>query len=571
MTRSPAKNKPKKPTPSMPWGSRTKKVKWKQSESQLLIDLVKRFGEKWTRIEEQIKTKTAKQCMQKYKNLVKVERKGNWAEEEDLLLMQWVEVHGANKWTECARRIDGRCGKQCRERWMNTLDPKVKRGGWTEQEQLEIYRKMQSNWSSWATISKSLDGRTENAIKNYFYSSVRRLKATFLFRFLKFVLFDEEDAGLAGIVFFPEKLKLKILNFSFAGVLENWKIEFDLSEAIFRKSSNETPEVTIIDPEVDALFGKLQKEFLKMNRLTQKIVFYLLRMDSQDEKFGKFLVGIFFKEELKKRFEEEGLSKANKKIKEKYLNIVSKYLEKSEVVSQGDEAEEDPKIKEKNMVIKGDENEESRVNGGQNDSEKKSNKNKKNKKLNKNSDNTPQNPRNFLPPLSPNLDRPVSTTSIIPHYSTNEHNASMIQPLAPANILAPQTNQTNHAQMPIDFPNPERPTFIEDTLNRIPGEFVDFWHLPSPYFQHWDYLRKKVEYYQERLIVFYDMLNVLAQQKMRRRQEFGEPAGYFRGHFHEQYGKNFELGGSFLSKRSSQRFDERDEGEGSRFSSRRRE
>jgi hypothetical protein len=173
------------------WGSRAKKIKWKDSESNYLIELVKRYGEKWTRIEQLIESKTAKQCMQKYKNLVKVERKGNWTEQEDLLLLQWVEVHGPNKWTECARRIEGRCGKQCRERWMNTLDPRVKRGNWKEHEQMEIFSQMQKNWSSWATISKHLPGRTENAIKNYFYSSVRRLKATSLFRFLDLVLFEE--------------------------------------------------------------------------------------------------------------------------------------------------------------------------------------------------------------------------------------------------------------------------------------------------------------------------------------------------------------------------------------------
>ena len=188
----------KSPTPSNNWGSRTKKIKWKPSESKNLIDLVQQFGEKWTRIEKLIKTKTAKQCMQKYKNLVKVERKGNWTEKEDLLLLQWVEVHGPNKWTECARRIEGRCGKQCRERWMNTLDPRVKRGNWEEEEQLQIFRQMKKNWSSWATISKHLPGRTENAIKNYFYSSVRRLKATSLFGFLKTSLFYEATSTNQG-------------------------------------------------------------------------------------------------------------------------------------------------------------------------------------------------------------------------------------------------------------------------------------------------------------------------------------------------------------------------------------
>lgn len=184
------------------WGKRTKKIKWKSEEASLLIQLVKKYGEKWTRIEKKIKTKSAKQCMQKYKNMVKVERKGNWSEEEDNLLMEWVKVHGPNKWTECSRRIGGRCGKQCRERWMNTLDPHVKRGNWEEQEQTVIFDQMKINWSSWALISKQLPGRTENSIKNYFYSSVRRLRATEIFKFFGMILFGNKSLELSGILLF---------------------------------------------------------------------------------------------------------------------------------------------------------------------------------------------------------------------------------------------------------------------------------------------------------------------------------------------------------------------------------
>lgn len=197
----PTKKQSKKPK-NQKWGSRAKKIKWKESEAKYLIELVQKYGEKWTRIEQLLKSKTAKQCMQKYKNLVKVEKKGNWTEQEDMLLLQWVEVHGPNKWTECARRIEGRCGKQCRERWMNTLDPRVKRGNWKESEQMRIFEQMQENWSSWATISKHLKGRTENAIKNYFYSSVRRLKATNLFRFLELALFGGKSLPGPGNLHF---------------------------------------------------------------------------------------------------------------------------------------------------------------------------------------------------------------------------------------------------------------------------------------------------------------------------------------------------------------------------------
>ena len=81
-------------------------------------------------------------------------------------------------WTQCAKLIKGRSGKQCRERWVNALDPQVQRGNWNAEEQNEIFKLMIAYNTSWSTICKNLQGRTENSIKNYFYSTVRRIQAS---------------------------------------------------------------------------------------------------------------------------------------------------------------------------------------------------------------------------------------------------------------------------------------------------------------------------------------------------------------------------------------------------------
>lgn len=138
-------------------------------------------------------------------------KKGNWREDEDQLLLDWVEANGPQNWTECAKKIRGRCGKQCRERWVNALDPRIKRGNWEEQEHALIFEQMKTNWSSWTLISKKLPGRTENAIKNYFYSSVRRLRTSKLFQFLRILVFGEEVGYQRGETFaarptFPPKI-----------------------------------------------------------------------------------------------------------------------------------------------------------------------------------------------------------------------------------------------------------------------------------------------------------------------------------------------------------------------------
>ena len=85
--------------------------------------------------------------------------------------------HGAIKWTSCAPLIPGRNGKQCRERWVNILDPCVKIGGWSDSDQQKIFELMKEYFTSWSKISKGLRGRTENSIKNYFYSTIRRIQS----------------------------------------------------------------------------------------------------------------------------------------------------------------------------------------------------------------------------------------------------------------------------------------------------------------------------------------------------------------------------------------------------------
>jgi hypothetical protein len=105
-------------------------------------------------------------------------KKGNWTDEEDNKLFEWVNANGCTRWTECSRFIPNRCGKQCRERWVNILNPDIKRGEWTDNEQRTLFRWLPQYTTSWSLMAGVLPGRTENSIKNYFYSSIRRLKSS---------------------------------------------------------------------------------------------------------------------------------------------------------------------------------------------------------------------------------------------------------------------------------------------------------------------------------------------------------------------------------------------------------
>ena len=167
--------------------------RWKDQEYLRLVELVREHGENWEQISHHFENKTAKQCMQKFKNSARSAKKGNWTGEEDQILMDWIHTHGANKWTDCSKNIKGRCGKQCRERWVNILNPGVKKGNWTDHEQDLIFLNLKRYFTSWSMMAKELEGRTENSIKNYFYSSIRRLKSNNVINYLREVYGREEE------------------------------------------------------------------------------------------------------------------------------------------------------------------------------------------------------------------------------------------------------------------------------------------------------------------------------------------------------------------------------------------
>ncbi|KAM0882456.1 hypothetical protein ACQ4PT_032275 [Festuca glaucescens] len=102
-------------------------------------------------------------------------KKGPWTQEEDEKLVAYIKKHGQGNWRTMPKNAGlERCGKSCRLRWTNYLRPDIKRGRFSFEEEETIIQLHSILGNKWSAIAAQLPGRTDNEIKNYWNTHIRK-------------------------------------------------------------------------------------------------------------------------------------------------------------------------------------------------------------------------------------------------------------------------------------------------------------------------------------------------------------------------------------------------------------
>ena len=149
---------------------------WSNEDDQKLISLVKRSQVvNWPYICKFFPNHSQTQVIERWnKVLDPCLLKGSWTRQEDEIIINYVAQYGTKSWTKLASFLPGRIGKQCRERWVNHLNPQISHGPWTPIEDQMLIALHEKFGNHWTKIGAMMPTRSDNSIKNRWNSTLSK-------------------------------------------------------------------------------------------------------------------------------------------------------------------------------------------------------------------------------------------------------------------------------------------------------------------------------------------------------------------------------------------------------------
>ncbi|KAG5229816.1 transcription factor [Salix suchowensis] len=145
--------------------ARILKREWTKEEDAQLRAAVETYGERdWQSVASTLEGRAGTQCSNRWKKTLHpaIRRVGRWTLDEDKRLKVAVKLFGPKKWDKIAQFVPGRTQVQCRERWVNCLDPSMNRDEWTEEEDLRLKAAIEECGYCWSKVAERLPQRTDN-------------------------------------------------------------------------------------------------------------------------------------------------------------------------------------------------------------------------------------------------------------------------------------------------------------------------------------------------------------------------------------------------------------------------
>ena len=92
---------------------------------------------------------------------------GTWKNAEDEILKAAVMKYGLNQWARISSLLVRKSSKQCKERWYNWLDPKLKKTEWTKEEDEQLITLVKMFPCQWKTIAPFLGRSAHMCIEHF--------------------------------------------------------------------------------------------------------------------------------------------------------------------------------------------------------------------------------------------------------------------------------------------------------------------------------------------------------------------------------------------------------------------